>query len=115
MATPAASSVGPPSREELSKRTVPELKALCEDLGLPRGGNKAILVSKLLEAGGPKMDGIIRANLMPAVPVSAGPWMRKCVETWKLLPPYNTAVGSTLCFPCQTCAVHSWEKIASQE
>lgn len=91
MATPAGCSA--PSRDELNKRTVLQLKELCEEWGLPRGGNKSVLLARLVEAGGPKSEGISKGSLVPAIPLSAGPWMQKCVKTWKLLPPYNTTVS----------------------
>ena len=44
-ALPAAAS---PSADELSARTVPELKELCREAGLLVGGNKAELVERLV-------------------------------------------------------------------
>ena len=47
-APPAAAS---PSADELSARTVPELKELCREAGLLVGGNKAELVERLVANG----------------------------------------------------------------
>ena len=92
---PATSDAAVPSYEELEKKTIAQLKVICSAWGLPVSGNKGVLISRLRASGGPKSERP-QAELRPALPVSAGPWMQRCVKTWKLAAPYNTAVS-----PCE--------------
>ena len=84
----------PPNRQDLAKKTIAQLKELCTDWSLPRGGNKSELLARLMSAGGPKSEGVSKSQLAQALPVNAGPWMKRCVQEWKLAAPYNTAVSS---------------------
>lgn len=68
------------SYERFNKQTVAQLKELCNEWGLPRGGNKGVLVSRLLTAGGPPAE-LPKAALRSQMPATAGPWMQKCVNT----------------------------------
>lgn len=82
MATSAASNKRAPCRDELSKRSVPELRQLCDEWNLPRSGKKDELLSRLREAGGPRFDGLTRPDILPAVPEFAlDAEMRRDLET----------------------------------
>lgn len=87
----SADDNGVPDRESLNKLTVAQLKELCSTWGLTVSGSKQVLIGRLRSSGGPPAK-LNEGDLRSALPVDAGPWMKQCVRTWKLAPPYNAAV-----------------------
>ena len=76
---------------DLSKKTVAELKELCESYGLRKGGNKGELLLRLRDHKDTPAPSAM--NTSQTLSVSAGPWLKRCVKRWKLAAPYDTAVG----------------------
>ncbi|KAK9811130.1 hypothetical protein WJX73_005087 [Symbiochloris irregularis] len=87
-----ADNDGVPDRAALNKLTIAQLKEKCTDWGLTVSGNKQVLIGRLISSGGAPAERV-KGDLRPALPVGAGPWMQRCVKTWKLAPPYNASVS----------------------
>lgn len=75
--------------------------------GKPVGGNKSALLWRIAhEAEEPKKARKRAAAgalvLSDALPETAGPWLKKCVEAWGLTGPFNTSVRISAAFAVST-------------
>ncbi|KAK9842987.1 hypothetical protein WJX74_005349 [Apatococcus lobatus] len=93
---PFKSTMATANLEQLSTKTISELKQICRDQGKLVSGNKTTLLQRIVYEAAIPLKGhksaVADTDLSKTLPDTAGPWLRKCVTTWGLQAPFNTSL-----------------------